>query len=88
MEQEIKAEWEFWCRQNAELQMQEIAQARKVADYLSAQYSKEKKTFDAHVGNVSEAFIHKVAYFLPPAWVLEYSDEARSWNTYIKVTVK
>lgn len=89
MEQEIKAEWEFWCKQNAELAWQEIAQARKVADFIANEYKQFKRPeFDVHVGEVSEAFIHKVAYFCPPLWVLKYTDEERGWNNYIRVTVK
>lgn len=87
----IAEEWKDHCQKYADVWMSEIAQAsRTAAKIVRAEMIKKHGVDDAgeisvHIGQVSAEFIHKVAFFLPDRYSLEYTDPKRGWNNYLIV---
>lgn len=82
--EQIAKEWEEHAKRQADMWMEEIAQAERVAKVLYIQ-SKGGGGDQAHVGEVSDVFADKVNFFLPEGYKVENTDEARGWNNYLRL---
>jgi hypothetical protein len=83
-ENKIAKEWNDHCKRNADLWMEEIAQAHRLAKMFVQQPASDC----LHVGEVSKDFTAKVEFFLPQGWVVMNTDKERGWNNYLQLTIK
>lgn len=79
----IAQEWQDHRKRNADLYVEEIAQAQRVAKM----FTDTTDVYQLHVGEVSESFADKVQFFLPEGWTVRNTDPVRGWNNHLLLTI-